>query len=238
MVDKETHLEQEKLDIASETTDESHEETGDDLIQEDDGKLGIQDILAHLAEQEQEVPEEEIELTPLEQIVEFIKENSTNIRLTRIEEFAAEPFSFDSDTVEKIVKDIETIELFQDIKILNGAETRYFYWEEKISRSFATMMMRVEEKDLLKMIAETVREETKGYRRPFKNDLLLIPPFNLSQDQLHELLQLMKLREEYQDIKEVKASNRAEYLFSDQYMTERHAKSLVEWQEVERFENP
>ena len=45
-------------------------------------------------------------------------------------------------------------------------------------------------------------------------------------------------RQEFQDIKPIHASTGARYLYSNLYMDEDYAISLVEWEEVERDENP
>ncbi len=222
----------EEQDMNPETSEEEFEE-----FEENDGELTIEDIMAHLQEMEDE-EEEPVELSPAEQIVELIKENSSEIRLTKEEEFYDESFGFEEGAVEQYLEEIQNDEQYADIKMIEGSKTRYFYWEEKINTNYATLMVRVEEKDLIRMIVETVREQTQRYRRATAIKLFTVPPFLLNRQQILDLLEMIQQREDCADIEQVAASTGAIYLFSNKYIGKALAKSLVEWDEVERFENP
>ncbi len=65
-------------------------------------------------------------------------------------------------------------------------------------------------------IATMVRNESRVYPQPTNIELFA----------------------EFKDIQLIHASTDARYLYSNLYMDEDHARSLVEWEEVEREENP
>ncbi len=103
---------------------------------------------------------------------------------------------------------------------------------------YAKLMAQIEENDVKGLIAKTVREDSKVYPRPTDIKVFNKSPFYLKDDVLFNVLEQMKEDEEYKDIKEVKASNGALYLFSDEYMEKDHAIGLTEWVEVIRKETP
>lgn len=216
---------------------ELEETTAEAVIDEEEGKLTIEDIMEHLQQMEEE-EEEPVELTPAEQLVEFIKENSEQIRLTKLEDFYGEPLSFSEEEVAEYLEEIAADEQYADIKAIKGSKTRYFYWEKMITTNYANLMARVEDKDLVRMIGETVREETKRYRRATGIKLFSFPPFSLAEQQVLDLLPMLQEREDFADIEQIIASTGALYLYSNKHISKVLVKSLVEWEEVERFENP
>ena len=130
-------------------------------------------------------------------------------------------------------------EKFSDIKsvvITSGA--LYLYSETFISKSYVRILARAEANDPLSTIADTVREESRVYPRPTSLALFKEPAFSIDPDKLDEYIERLFSREEYQDIKLIRASNGARYLYSERHLDGRLAKTQVEWVEVEQDENP
>lgn len=171
-------------------------------------------------------------------IGEFIRDRSYEGILTNAEDFIDEPLSLEVEEVLQMIDELKMREEFSDICISKGAERIYLFSENYITKNYAKMMISVAERDLLNLIAETVREESKIYPRPTDVRLFSKAPFNLSKDEFKELyLQLVK-KEEYSDIQETRASNNAPYLYSEKFMKKAHAASLAEWIEVGAEQNP
>ena len=168
----------------------------------------------------------------------FIRDKSYENILTNAEDFLEEPFSLEVEEILSMIDELKSREEFSDICVKKGAETIYLFSEENITKNYANMMIMVEEKDLFKLVSETVREESRIYPRPTDSRLFLRQPFNLTKDEFVQILVELKKKEEYGDIQESRASNKALYLYSDKYLKKAHADSLTEWIEVEAEQNP
>ncbi|MDZ4246148.1 MAG: hypothetical protein U1D67_03405, partial [Dehalococcoidia bacterium] len=66
----------------------------------------------------------------------------------------------------------------------------------------------------------------------FHEEVFNIPPADIEKN-----IALLIGRPEFTDIKAVEASTGARYLFSNTYLDENYARSLIEWQEVEQYAN-
>ncbi len=183
-----------------------------------------------------EPQEEECDTVSL--VGQFIRDNSMMEKLTKAEDFVDEPFSLEVEEVLPLIEELRKNEDFSDIIIKKGAENIYLFSENYITKNYAKMMILVEEKDLFKLIAETVRDESRIYPRPTSVRLFSRAPFHLLKDEFLQVLEQLKKKEEYSDIKESRASNKALYLYSDRYMKKTLADSLTEWIEVEAEQNP
>jgi hypothetical protein len=130
-------------------------------------------------------------------------------------------------------------ERYQDItsiSIPGGAVL--LYSQQFITSSYAKLLARTEGGDPLATIADTVREESRIYPRPTDVRLFLEPPFNMTWDEITAHIDQLLGPETYGDIVKLVASTGTIYLFSEKHMTPGHARSIVEWEEVERYENP
>ena len=184
----------------------------------------------------QDVIEEEQDTVNLMGI--FIRDKSYEGHLTNAEDFLDEPFSLDVDEVLLKIDELKIREEFSDISIRRGKEKIYLYSRDYITDKYADMVILVEEKDLFKTIAKTVREESKIYPRPTDVRLFNKAPFKISKEEFYEIYEQLRKNEEYKDIQETRASNNALYLYSDIFMKKAHAASLAEWIEVESQQNP
>lgn len=170
--------------------------------------------------------------------VSFIRDKSIDGLLTNAEDLIDEPLLLEVDEILPLIDEIKTREEFSDICISRGKEKIYLYSRKHITDKYADMMILVEEKDLFKTIAKTVREESKLYPRPTDVRLFNKTPFKFTKEEFDEVYEQLKKNEEYKDIKETRASNNALYLYSDLYMKKALADSLAEWIEVESEQNP
>lgn len=207
-------------------------------------KKETQDKIEEIAEDitqdaEKEIEEEaETEKDNISLMAEFIRDRSYSCKITNAENFFEEPFLLDVDEVLALIDELKARDEFKDLYSIKGSEAIYLFSGTYISYNYAEMMVMVEEKDLLKLIVETVRHESKTYPRPTDSKLFLCNPFKLSKEQINEVLDQLKRKKEYNDIKETRASNKALYLYSDKFMSAAYARSLAEWVEVEHEQCP
>jgi hypothetical protein len=126
----------------------------------------------------------------------------------------------------------------EDLKKMEGSADVYFFSDLSMTEAYAIHLFRINEKDPVKLIAETVRDESRIYPRPTPAETFRDPPFSLSARDIEESLGRMTLRPDLTDIKRTNASNGALYLYSSQFLAEAQADALAEWFEVGIRENP
>ena len=208
-----------------------------DEIYTDDELINEEEIESECDPEEEEENLEEIP-DKFDLMVLFIRDRSYEAQLTNAEDFLDEPLLLEVDEVLPMIDEIKEREEFSDICVIKGKEKIYLFSETHITKNYAKMMISVDEKDLFKVISETVRQESKIYPRPTDIRLFNKAPFRLSKEEFYEIYEQLRKREEYKDIQEVRASNRAMYLYSDRFMKKAHAASIAEWIEVEADDNP
>lgn len=125
-----------------------------------------------------------------------------------------------------------------DLKRMDGREETYFFSDLGMTRSYAAYLFRLEEKDLVGLVLETVREDSRVYPRPTPLDFFRAPPFGLGPEQVEDILSRIRERGDCTDIRESRASNGARYLYSTLHLSPGHAEALTEWNEVGQAENP
>lgn len=162
--------------------------------------------------------------------VDVIRENSRAARLTSLSELRA-------GQAEDPLPEIESSGA-EDIQSLEGASEVYYFSKLHMTRSYAGYLCRVEEKDLVRLMAETVREDSRLYPRPTPLEFFQNPPFGLTPEIIDDILVKMREREDCEDIRENAASNGARYLYSTRHLSPPLADSLTEWTEVGQAENP
>ncbi|KPU46164.1 hypothetical protein OXPF_02740 [Oxobacter pfennigii] len=195
----------------------------------------LEEVQAEVAESEDT---EEVEKDKITLIGEFIRDRSEECKITSAEDLLDEPFSLEVDEVFSTIDELKLREEFKDIYTIKGAQAIYLFSDKFIVINYAKMMVLVEEKDMFKLIADTVRFDSKTYPRPTNPRVFLKSPFNLSKEIVDDILVKIKAKPEYADIKESRASNNVIYLFSENYMSQAYADSLTEWLEVGLSENP
>lgn len=126
-----------------------------------------------------------------------------------------------------------------ELKVLTddtGAE--YLYSANHMTDQYASIVMSVNNKNYLKLIADTVRHESQKYPRATRISLFTQRPYNLTEGQLLGLLSAMSTDSTYADLKYTEASNGVKFIYSELYLTHRHATRLAEWEEVTSKEIP
>jgi len=127
---------------------------------------------------------------------------------------------------------------YSDLAKIEGKADLYRYSTLSMSESYARHLARIEDKDPLRLVAETVRDNSRIYPRPTKALSFSEPPFMLSPSDLAPILLRLGREEGTADILSCKTSNGILYLYSNTYLTDAHAQGLAEYFEVERWQNP
>lgn len=179
-----------------------------------------------------EILQENLEFT-----AKYIRENSHNGKFIKYEDFFAEPISLSEDDKEVFFESLFKKEEFNDIAELKGKEKRYFFSTNEMTDSYAKLLYRIEEKDILNMIADRIRTDSKRYPKTTNPNAFLLEPYNIKKDELAEIFKQLNSLDEYMDIKESKASNGVTCVFSDKFLSQSYADALTELQEVTRVES-
>lgn len=138
-----------------------------------------------------------------------------------------------------VIKEMSADERYQDIKSIPvPSKDDYYYSGKYIVAHYAEILARAEADDPAAQIAATVREDSRIYPRPTSVLYLTDPVFGLDPAKLDGYIDELLAKPEYGDIKLVRASNGAGYLYSDLYLTEAMAKADAEWNEVGRWDSP
>ncbi len=173
-------------------------------------------------------------------IAEKIREKSKNLaKLTSVYSLSTSGPGLEADKVEVNIAEMLRDNRYRDIKsVVASTSAVYLYSETYVTRNYANILVRAEVNDPCATIAAMVRNESRVYPQPTNIELFKEPIFNIDPDELETHIARTLERQEFQDIKLIHASTDARYLYSNLYMDEDYARSLVEWEEVEREENP
>ena len=174
------------------------------------------------------------------EIANKVREDSKNLRnLTNLDSLVALfPAGTEAAKVESILLDMQQDERYSDIRKIATFSTVYLYSTGYMTDSYADILSKAKADDKCITIAGTVREEARIYPRPTNIEFFKNPLFNIKPDELETYFTKTLERPEFKDIKLVTASTGARYLYSDLYMKEEYVKSLIEWEEVGRLDNP
>lgn len=129
---------------------------------------------------------------------------------------------------------------YEDIKTVTATtgET-FFYSTRHMSDYYALLLARVAAHDPCATIAETVRDESRRYPRPTHVLLFMEKLFGMNEVDLKASICALQQRPEFSDIKTlVHPTTGGFYLYSDRYLDEDTASSMMDWQEVGRDANP
>jgi len=173
-------------------------------------------------------------------VAEKVREDSRNLaKLTGVDSLGTLLPELEVDKIKANLKDMEKDDRYHDIKsVIASTGVVYLYSDLYITRNYADILVRAEANDPCATIAATVRDEARIYPRATKIEVFNNPVFNIDPDKLEGHLTITLERPEYNDIKRIYASTGALYLYSDLYINEDYARSLIEWDEVGQFENP
>jgi hypothetical protein len=138
-----------------------------------------------------------------------------------------------------VVGKMATDKLYQDVKSVPvPSKGDYYYSVKYISEHYAEILARAESDNPVAQIAATVREDSKIYPRPTGVLYFTDPVFGIDLAKLDGYIDELLSKPEYSDIKLVRASNGAGYLYSDLYLAEALVKADAEWKEVGCWDSP
>lgn len=159
-------------------------------------------------------------------------------KLTPMGALAYEGQMLDETQQQQLLAQIQADEQCSDVKLVrNTAGAAYLYSTNFMSDTYARILLRVEDGNPYETIASTVREESETYPRPTNASTLKDSTFGLDPGQVEGLARDIVLLPEYNDLKLVEASTGAIYLYSNRHLDKDWAESLVEWEEVGRYES-
>ena len=144
-----------------------------------------------------------------------------------------------SEGVDAVVTEMVESGEYPDLKtVLSPNDEAYLYSDKYMTARYAAMLSRIESENKGTMIATTVRDDSKTYPRPTHVEFFQAKLFNIPPDEFDSTVAHMLEQEEFKDIKLIVASTGARFLYSELYINETYARSLVEWEEVGQYENP
>jgi hypothetical protein len=177
----------------------------------------------------------------LRRLIEDIRANSAGGRLTSLAALSTQfppPAKLREDPDFSLPAAIAAIPDAADVREMKGSSDTWYYSETSMTGAYALHLLRREENDPLRLIADTVRDESRIYPRPTDLRFFSDPPFSMSARDLQQALGSMELRPDMADLRRSTASNGAVYLYSTRYLSEALADTLTEWIEVGQKENP
>lgn len=122
----------------------------------------------------------------------------------------------------------------ENIVALVGAQSYYLYDSSIMTDTYAHWAFLAAEDDRVVTFVDCVREESRVYPRPLAASSLTNPPFNLSDDEVVQVWNVVQESGEYPDIQQTIASNDDVYYYSTEHLSPTYAASLAEWDAVER----
>lgn len=125
-----------------------------------------------------------------------------------------------------------------DVMYIEGSRNVYYFSTLSMTESYATYLARLGENDPLRLIADTVRDESRIYPRTTDMRVFSEAPFLLPPWKVQTLVEELAKDPDCADIQSCKASNGAVYLYSTKYIDKAYAEGLTEWNEVTKAMNP
>jgi hypothetical protein len=118
-----------------------------------------------------------------------------------------------------------------------GNGPRHFYSSLFMTGAYAMILLQ-KQGDPLRLIVETVRQNSADYTRPVPLDIFTQSPFDLTQQEVLNDLERLEAMEEFCDIARTTTSASSVFLYSTLYLEPGHACMLAEWLDVGQFDNP
>ena len=122
-------------------------------------------------------------------------------------------------------------------KIEDRAGKSYYYSAQHLEDAYALILVQRND-DVLGLMAETVRENSRIYPRPVPLHLFADPPFSMSPAEIDACRKKISELPEYADIADTTTSAGTTFLYSTRHMQPYHAEYLAEWLDVGQSENP
>jgi hypothetical protein len=165
--------------------------------------------------------EEELELTEEQKFAEYIRIRTKATNLTSLTSLKSE-----IENLDEILENMKTDESCSDIIFTKGNKDIYYYSSKYMSDNYAMIASLVEEKDLVRTIAEMVLFNSKTYPAPTPVTYFEKSPYFATKAQIDRALLLLSMNEEYNDIHQFENNLNITHLYSSNHMSERYAKAL------------
>ena len=145
---------------------------------------------------------------------------------------AADPSEDAANILKKIV------ERSEDLHKLAAQDGSWRYYSSNFMTGAYAMILLQKQGDPLRLIAESVRQNSELYPRPIPLDIFTQPPFDFTRQEVLNHLEQMGTEEEYRDILQTTTSASRVFLYSALHLEPEHASMLAEWLDVGQFDNP
>lgn len=123
------------------------------------------------------------------------------------------------------------------IRRLAHADEVYLYDGTAMTSEFAMWAYLADKDDPVTTFAYCVREESRVYPRPLAQDSLANHPFDMDAASVEAVWDVVQAQDAFADICRTIASNGDVYYYSTDHLGHDHARSLAEWESVERYRN-
>jgi hypothetical protein len=185
------------------------------------GKSRIEEVKVKIAEKIRGDSRERLALTPTGELYPLIPE----------------PERYQ---IAAILNEMQADERYSDIrKVTTAKGSVFFHSNRHISGGYATLLSRGTAKNPCAAIVDSVRDESRIYPRPTNIRIFLQKEFDIAPGELERAIPEILRKEEFADIKMlVHPTTGGVYLYSNRYLVEALASSLVDWEEVGRDANP
>ncbi len=145
---------------------------------------------------------------------------------------AVDPAEEVGDILKKVVDGSEDL---HELAAQDGS--RRYYSSHFMTEAYAMILLQ-KLGDHLRLIAETVRENSAVYPRPVPLDIFTQPPFDLTRQEVLNDLERMAAEDGYRDIVPTTTSASRVFLYSTLHLEPEYASMLAEWLDVGQFNNP
>lgn len=206
------------------------EEEAKELIK----NLDLKTIAAFEEAMDKVAKEYEREKSKAEILYEYIRgENAKEKIVKKSQLLKSPPDNLTKEDIEELLINIDAYEELDNLDIIETDKDSYYYDILLWTGQYADTAVILEEKDIKKAIATRAIRDCKIYPRPLQISALFQPPYSYSLEEINKALKAMEVDEDYKDIKVVEASNGGQCIYSEDEMSEKYAKSLCEYLEVE-----
>lgn len=123
------------------------------------------------------------------------------------------------------------------IRLLMGAHSYYLYDEAAMTDAYARWAFLAAEDDPVAAFLECVRDESRIYPRPLARTNLANPPFCMGAEAVEAAWRAACDQDRANDVRRIEATNGAVYFYSTDYLSPARARSLAQYDAVERAFN-
>ena len=123
------------------------------------------------------------------------------------------------------------------IRLLMGAHSYYLYDEAAMTDTYARWAFLAAEDDPVATFLECVRDESRTYPRPLARTNLANPPFRMDAEAVEAAWRTACDQGRADDVQRIEATNGAVYFYSTDYLSPARARSLAQYDAVERAFN-